>query len=321
MPTNTLLTAIKNHLELSPTDKVIIEPITKGASGRTIIRLKPQGHPTYIGIHYTLERADSANYLPVAEFLRQNRFHVPQVLYNNTGRCCAIVEDLGDEDLLSLKDEPWETREPIYRSVFEQLDKLFYTRAPKELEFQPPFDASLYEWEQEYFYDFFAEYYVGMSSGETTPLREHPALKDLSQQLGASARNLVHRDLQSQNVLIKDNTAYLIDFQGMRRGRQEYDLASFIYDPYMNHSAEEVEKLLTLWEEITEERPIEDILTKCAIQRLMQALGAYGNLVTNKHESWYAQHIPTASALLRNLVEGTEFAEAILPVLDQYSAK
>ncbi len=321
MPTNTLLTAIKNHLKLTPTDKVIIEPITKGASGRTIIRLKPEGHPTYIGIHYTLERADSANYLPVAEFLRDNTFNVPQVLYNNTGRCCAIVEDLGDKDLLSLKDEAWEVREPIYRSVFQQLDRLFYTRAPKDLEFQPAFDEELYQWEQNYFFDFFAEYFVGMSSGETAPLREHPAMKSLAKQLGASSRNLVHRDLQSQNILIRDNKAFLIDFQGMRRGRQEYDLASLIYDPYMNHSAEEREKLLSLWEDITEERPIEDILNKCAIQRITQALGAYGNLVANKDESWYAQHIPTAVDTLNELISGTDVQEAIQPVLDQYKLK
>jgi len=318
MPTNTLLTAIKNHLKLNPTDKVIIEPITKGASGRTIIRLKPENHSSYIGIHYTLERADSANYLPVADFLKSNQFLVPEVLYNNTTRQCAIVQDLGEKDLLSMKGSPWEQRLPIYRSLFEQLDRLFYTRVPKDLEFQPEFDTEMYLWEQEYFFDFFAEYTVGMSSGETAPLRSHPALQQLAKQLGASSRNLVHRDLQSQNIMIKDNQAYLIDFQGMRRGRQEYDLASFIYDPYMNHSPQEREQLLDLWEDISEERPIDSILKQCATQRLMQALGAYGNLVTNKGQSWYAQHIPTAITLLKEVIEDTPYQEPITTVLNSF---
>lgn len=316
MPANTLLTAIRAHLDLEPTHTCIIEPITKGASGRTVIRLKPEGHPTYIGIHYTMERADNANYLPVANFLQKAKFNVPHVLYDNIGRCCALVEDLGDTDLHSLRDEPWEVREPIYRSAFDQLDKLFYSRPPKDLEFQPPFDPDMYLWEQDYFFDNLAEIHLGMSSGETKPLREHPALQHMAQSLGASARHLVHRDFQSQNLIVKDNKAYLIDFQGMRRGRQEYDLASLVYDPYMNHPADEREKLIDLWEDITEERPLDDILTKCATQRLMQALGAYGNLVSNKNEEWFAQHIPTAAALLREVVEDTELAEPILPVLD-----
>jgi len=290
MPANTLLTAIRAYLKLEPVHSVIIEPITKGASGRTIIRLKPEGHPTYIGIHYTLEREDNANYLPVADFLTKAKFNVPHVLYDNVGRCCALVEDLGDKDLHSMRDEPWEAREPIYRSTLEQLDKLFYARPPKDLEFHP---------------------------AETQELRDHPALKEMAEGLGGSSLHLIHRDFQSQNIIVKDNKAFLIDFQGMRRGRQEYDLASLIFDPYMNHSAEEREKLLDLWEDISEERPVEDIYTKCAVQRLMQALGAYGNLVSNKNDEWYEQHIPTAAKLLRELVTGTDLADAILPVLDK----
>lgn len=316
MPTDTLLTATRAHLDLQPTHSVIIEPIVKGGSGRTIVRIKPEGFPTYIGIYYTLERADNANYLPVSKFLKQAKLNVPEVLYDNIGRRCALVEDLGEVDLHSLKSEPWEVREPIYRSAFAQLDKLFYTRAPKDLEFQPPFDPELYRWEQDYFFDNLAEIHLGMSHGETKNLRSHPALQAMAESLGASARHLVHRDFQSQNIIVKDGNAYLIDFQGMRRGRQEYDLASLIYDPYMNHSADEREKLLALWEDITEERPLDDIFYKCATQRLMQALGAYGNLVSNKGEEWFAQHIPTAAALLSEVIRGRDVEPAIRPVLD-----
>jgi len=316
MPTDTLLTAARAHLSLDPMHSVIIEPIKKGGSGRTIVRIKPEGHPTYIGIHYTQERADNANYLPVSKFLKTARFNVPQVLYDNTGRRVALIEDLGDTDLLSLKDQPWEAREPIYRSAFEQLDKLFYSRPPKDLEFQPPFDPEMYLWEQEYFYDNLAEIHLKMSAGEVAALRANPALAEMANQLGASARHLVHRDFQSQNIIVKDEKAYLIDFQGMRRGRQEYDLASLIYDPYMNHSAEEREKLLDLWEDVTEERPLPDIFEKCAIQRLMQALGAYAHLTENKGETWFVQHIPTTANLLRELIAGKPIESSITPVLD-----
>lgn len=321
MPTDTLLTATRAHLNLEPTHSVVIEPIVKGGSGRTIVRIMPAGFPTYIGIYYTMERADNANYLPVSKFLKKAKLNVPEVLYDNTGRRCALIEDLGEVDLLSLKDEPWEVREPIYRSALAQLDKLFYTRAPKDLEFQPPFDPELYTWEQDYFFDNFAEIHLGMSSGETAKLRSSPELKNMADGLGAAARHLVHRDFQSQNIIVKDEKAFLIDFQGMRRGRQEYDLASLIYDPYMEHSAEEREKLLDLWEDISEERPIDDIFKKCAAQRLMQALGAYGNLVSNKGEDWFEQHIPAACRLLSEVIKGSDIESSIQPVLDIALAK
>ena len=70
MPADTLLTAVRAHLNLLPDHKVILEPIKRGASGRTIVRLRPEGHPTYIGIHYTADRKDNRYFLPVARFLQ-----------------------------------------------------------------------------------------------------------------------------------------------------------------------------------------------------------------------------------------------------------
>ncbi|MEJ6573172.1 MAG: phosphotransferase [Akkermansiaceae bacterium] len=316
MPADTLLTAVRNYLELGPTHSCIMEPITKGASGRTIIRLRPEGFPTYIGIHYTMDRKDNANYLPVSQFLKDGGFNVPEVIYDNPGRRVALVEDLGDVDLLGMKDEPWEKREPFYRSAFEQLDKLFYTRAPKDLEFQPAFDENMYRWEQDYFYDQVADEYLNMNPAVVDELSEHPALAQMAKDLGASSRNLVHRDFQSQNIIAHEGKAWLIDFQGMRRGRQEYDLASLVYDPYMNHSAEERQKLLELWEDVSEEEPIAPILQKCATQRLMQAMGAYAKLGRQPQHEWYLQHIPTAAKILREVIAGSDLEDPLLPVLD-----
>ena len=44
----------------------------------------------------------------------------------------------------------------------------------------------------------------------------------------------MHRDFQSQNIILREGQAYLIDFQGMRPGLAEYDLASLLYDPYVS---------------------------------------------------------------------------------------
>lgn len=313
MAANLLLTAIRQHLDLHPTHQVILEPITNGASGRTLARLKPAGHPTFIGLYYTDERPDNAFFLPIAAFLKSARLNVPIVLYDNRGKGLAIVEDLGDKDLLSLKDETWETREPYYRSLFEQLDRLAFTKVPKDLEMMPPFTTETYEWEQGYF----IEHFVGSHLGrDGSPLQESPELKSLSTRLGRSHRHLVHRDLQSQNVILSEGKAFLIDFQGMRRGHQEYDLASLIYDPYLDHSADDRERLLAMWEDITEERPIPQLLRDCAVQRLMQALGAFGNIVENYGNEWYRPHLPTAARILREVIADSEFEEVLSPYLE-----
>jgi aminoglycoside/choline kinase family phosphotransferase len=314
MSTDAILASTRTHLNIDPSVSVTMTPIKKGASGRTVVRIMSTGRDPFIGIHWKPERPDSDNFVPVARFLKKCKLRVPEVYYENRNKRVALVQDLGDVDLLSLKDAPFAERLPYYRSALTQIDQLFYARPPKDLELMPPFDENLYRWEQEYFMDHLVGDYLGMDSA---PLRQSAELIKLAQGLGASAKHLVHRDFQSQNILLFEGEAWLIDFQGLRRGRQEYDLASLFYDPYMNHSDDDRERLLDLWEEISEDRPAVTTLRDCAIQRLMQALGAYGNLVENQQQDWYQQHIPTAAAMLHGLVKETALEALLVPYLRQ----
>jgi aminoglycoside/choline kinase family phosphotransferase len=311
MPTDAILSTARQFLGVDPTTSVIMVPIKRGASGRTIVRVKSPVREPFIGIHWTDEREDNERFIPVAHFLKKARLRVPEILFENPKRHVVLVEDLGDVDLLSLKDQPFSDRLPYYRSALEQVDRLFFARPPKEFELMPPFDAALYRWEQEYFCEYLVEKHLGLDAG---PLRRSPALAEMAEKLGTVARHLVHRDFQSQNLLVKDGMVWLIDFQGLRRGRQEYDLASLIFDPYLDHSADEREALLELWEDISDERPEPTLFGQCAAQRLMQALGAYGKMV-GRGDEWYRQHIATAARLLGEVTAGTPLAEPLAPVL------
>jgi len=311
MPTDAILSTVRQFLGLDPTTPVILIPIKRGASGRTIVRVKSPVHEPMIGIHWTNEREDNARFVPVAQFLKKARLRVPEILYDNSKRNVVLVEDLGDVDLLSMKDQPFAGRLPLYRSAMEQVDRLFYAKPPKDFELMPPFDAALYRWEQEYFFEYLVEDHLQMDAGD---LRRHPEFGEMAERLGTVARHLVHRDFQSQNLLVKDEKVWMIDFQGLRRGRQEYDLASLIFDPYLDHSAEEREALLQLWEETADERPEPTLFHQCAAQRLMQALGAYGRMLARGDE-WYRPHIVTAARLLGEVTAGTPLHAPLAPVL------
>ena len=312
MPTEAILSTVRQFLGVDPTVPITLEPIKRGASGRTIIRVKTPVHEPFIGIHWTEEREDNEQFIPVAQFLAQAKLRVPAIIHERARYRVALVEDLGDTDLCSMRDRPFAERLPIYRSAFEQVDRLFYIKVPKEFHLMPPFDADLYRWEQQYFFEYLVEDFLGM---DTTVLRKNPAFFEMAERLGTVARHLVHRDFQSQNLMVKDGKVWMIDFQGMRRGRQEYDLASLIFDPYMNHSRDEREELMELWEEITDERPETTLFHQCAAQRLMQAMGAYGNILKNRSDDWYRPHIATAARLLEEVTAGTPLEPALAPVL------
>lgn len=312
MPTEAILSTARQFLGVDPSVPITLEPLKRGASGRTIVRVKSRVHEPFIGVHWTEEREDNSQFIPVGHFLKQAKLRVPTILHERARHRVALVEDLGDVDLLSLKDRPFAERLPYYRSAFEQVDRLFYAKPPKDFHLMPPFDAALYRWEQNYFFEFLVEDFLGL---DAVGLRENPLFADLAERLGTVARHLVHRDFQSQNLLIKDGQVWLIDFQGLRRGRQEYDLASLIFDPYLDHSAEERETLLALWEDVADERPLEKLFHECAAQRLMQALGAYGNIVKNRGDEWYRPHVATAGRLLGVVTAGTPLEAPLAPVL------
>lgn len=312
MPTEAILSTTRQFLDVDPSVPVTLEPITRGASGRTIVRVKTPIHDPFIGIHWTEEREDNDQFVPVARFLKKARLRVPEILHDRSRHRVALVQDLGDRDLLSMREEPFEKRLPYYRSALEQVDRLFYCRTTTELELMPPFDARLYRWEQEYFFEYLVE---GLLKMDAQDLRENEVFTSLAERLGTVARHLVHRDFQSQNLMIHNEEVWLIDFQGLRRGRQEYDLASLIFDPYMDHSAGEREQLLDLWEDISDERPETSLFHACAAQRLMQALGAYGKILTSRNDEWYRPHVATAARLLGEVTKGTELEEPLADIL------
>lgn len=266
--------------------------VSSGASGRSILRAEG-----LVGIHWTNARADNHSFLPAAKGLRRVGVPVPEVLAacdlpDECGAC--LVTDLGTCDLLSLKDASFEEQRKAYEETFRSLHKL-HTCTPDWL-MQPPFDAKLYHWEQEYF----AEHYIGRHLGKSPRLLlQSSALRDMAFWLSELPRTAVHRDCQSQNVMLCRGKAYLIDFQGMRLGRPEYDIASLLYDPYMEHSPKERRLLLDLWRDIVGNAPDADIFAACALQRLMQALGAFANIGYNQERSWYLSMIsPGTTALV-----------------------
>jgi len=314
MSTEAILSTVRQFLSIDPNVRVVFEPIKRGASGRTIVRVKTEVSEPFIGIHWTDERPDNEFFVPVARFLRKARLRVPEILHDHSRYRVALVEDLGDVDLLSMKDKPFAERLPYYRSALEQVDKLFYAKLPKDFELMPPFDAGMYRWEQEYFFEGYVEGLLGL---DTAALRKSAELQSLAGRLGTGARHLVHRDFQSQNLLVKDDKVWMIDFQGMRRGRQEYDLASLVYDPYLNHTADEREALLELWEDIADERPEPTLFRECATQRLMQALGAYGHILQNRGDEWYRPHAAIAAKLLSETVTGSPLERVLEPVFNK----
>jgi aminoglycoside/choline kinase family phosphotransferase len=130
--------------------------------------------------------------------------------------------------------------------------------------------------------------------------------KELAKKAAAQKRVLMHRDFQSQNIMIEK--IGFVDFQGARNGSIYYDVASLLWDPYMMIPVKMIKQLFSLWfyanpllKDVSPEDAWEDFLIASA-QRLMQALGAYCFLSNTKGIKAFEQYIVPGAKRLGELL-------------------
>jgi hypothetical protein len=310
--------------------RIEIEPVEKGGSDRRFYRIRLTADHSLILVKYGDQREENRHYVEIAEFLGALGVHVPKIYFHDAVERLIWMEDLGDRDLWSFRDKPWAERFPLYCGALDEILTI-HSRGHLELSkgaviLQPGFDAELYRWEQGYFFENCLQRYFGLEPAAVESHSDRARLAEVADELAAQPRVLVHRDFQSQNILIKDGTACLIDFQGMRFGLAQYDLASLLYDPYVAITAAQRESLLEYYVTQSIEAggvvpaSFSRLLDLCAMQRLMQALGAYGFLGLVKKREHFLAHIPSALASLREVLVRIPALDNLKALLDTLRA-
>lgn len=277
-------------------------PVERGGSDRRFWRGGGRASGL-IAAFYGSEKTENGRYARCADFLQRHGVRVPTVLAHDEKQRRLLMEDAGAEDLWSHRDEPWPVRRGLYTKALREaarMHALDLGAAGAEAVLQGPFDAALYRWEQDYFF----ENFLGAETAERW--RSAVPMDAQAEELAALPRVLIHRDLQSQNVMVRDGNVTLIDFQGMRAGLAGYDVASLLHDPYVAVTPDERAELSAIYAGSagrTDREAWERELRAAARQRLMQALGAYGFLGRTKGKKAFLAHIPVAAARLAELCQ------------------
>src|SRR5438874_6572811 len=325
MRTALLLRRTRMHFPRLDVDHIKIRPIEKGGSDRRFYRIQCSADQTLILVKYNLEREENRHYVQIAQFLTKNGIRVPEIYFRDPAEGLIWIEDLGERDLYSYQHESWLVRRAFYESALEQIVKLHSLPESVCLEMKEhlpaEFNAALYRWEQKYFFQNCLGRYFSISESRRKELAALPVLREIAKHLASLPRVLVHRDFQSQNIIIRNGQAYLIDFQGMRPGLPHYDLASLLYDPYVDLTETERAELIAYYRNrlsangITVDGDFDLKLRLCAMQRLMQALGAYAFLGLVKGHKHFLQHIPNALRSLRAAVATIENLQPLASLL------
>lgn len=257
-----------------PREDVACEFIGERGSNRSFWRFVYGDSRAIVTKYDDKARPENARYAGHTALLADAGVPVPQVKCDLPDLHVLTMEDVGRESLQDKMQGKSAKPLKLYPPVIAALKCMHEAGTEKVLaanaQLEPAFGPELYKWERELFAKYCADERFGFN--------ELPAdvVKDLEQVADVLTRErpvLVHRDFQSSNVLYRNDGSFaFIDYQGMRLGAAVYDLASLLYDPYVEIEEEERIALAKLY-------PLKN-LAFGAVQRLVQALGAYGRLAS-----------------------------------------
>lgn len=300
-----------------------------GSKGSLIVVLPESKDPLHL--------KESEAYHYIGRHLAAKGIPTPVIYGYDRTTGAIIMEDLGDRHLERAVREENNTgaTERWYLEAVEILINM-QVRGAGGFDTRYCFDTPVYdrklmlERESGYFVQAFLQGYLGL---EITWDELAPDFEKLATLAGEQSPTLfLHRDFQSRNLMVCKGRLRLIDFQGGRLGPLAYDLASLLFDPYVDLTDNMKESLFETYllrlrrqHQINEE-DFRHHFWYLALQRALQMLGAFGFLTRVKKKPFFEPYIPVAIKNLKNILNREIFTsfqklrQIVIPICDRVIA-
>ncbi len=296
-------------------------PLKGDASDRRLFRLA-YGDGSCIGVIGPNIEENRA-FIGFARTFREAGLRVPRIEIVSDDLQMYLEEDLGD---VLFSDWQQEHREGVgvdglamgmYRRILDELLR-FQIDAADDIDYSLCYQTEKFGTEAMLFdICYFRDNFLARLT--RVPWENDPFMRDAAELVRLLCEEprsgFLYRDFQSRNVMIKEDEPWFIDFQSGRRGAPQYDVASMLYDSRGGLSDIQRDDLLAHYiKGLAQRRPVdEDVFRRrfhgFAILRLMQALGAFGNLGLNKGKPSYLDLIPSRLQSLHTLASTADILD------------
>jgi aminoglycoside/choline kinase family phosphotransferase len=303
---------LKNAIDRFNPDEWQTELAGHAGSSRYFIRLSKE-ETSYILIVWDCRDEDWDRFISMQKDISAHLSYLPEVYKKDNTHGLILEEDLGNCTLKQYCLDNLNGSQKItdiYKSVLDALCKWQHLNlSVSQAVNARAMDYDTFMWETWYFSKFCVTDFCGCEKLLTKKWEKER--EELARRTSLLPRVYIHRDFQSENIMIKNNDVRFVDFQGARLGPAEYDVASLLYDPYITClSNDQILELLNYYYQTCGRTDGNNVFNMCAAQRLMQALGAYGNLSIHKAKEWYKEFVPVALERLVSIL-------SLMPEFDQ----
>ncbi|MCU0611788.1 MAG: phosphotransferase [Candidatus Eisenbacteria bacterium] len=246
--------------------------------------------------------SDPVAYVETTAWLTRNRIPVPKILGIAGRHGCILLEDVGDRSL----EAAVQTMEPaaklrVYRRAAEYLIRLQEStpagcrrglvgcslrldgeKLERELRLLLRALASL----------------RGGDSGAAVDVALQDELAAIARRASPDRMVLCHRDYHSRNLYVHADSLVVLDHQDLRLGSPCYDVASLMWDPYVDLQPELRGRVLADLGVAAGDCRL--IAVTC--QRLLKALGTYLNVLLTGENPVFSRAASRALLMLRELL-------------------
>jgi len=303
-----IIESIKNlYATYSSEIVVAIEKLAQSGSNRIYFRVTTAGQSCIATYNNNIK--ENITFLNFSKHFRSCGGPVPEIYGVNEDQSIYLQEDFGDVSLLN-KLEEYGHSEYAYNLFQQSLKKLAHLQimGDKNLDYKwcitsKEFGKQAILSDLLYFKYYFLDT-LQIPYDKENLIDDFEALSNYLTYV--DHKYFMFRDFQSRNVMIKDEEAYFIDYQGGMKGALQYDVASMLWQAKAELSDEWKNKLLDYYMDC-----VEDILQSTidrarfttqyhgyVLIRLLQVLGAYGFRGLFERKAHFLTSIPLA---LRNL--------------------
>lgn len=283
-----------------------IIPLAGDASSRRYYRIIFSNHSLVVMDWEPFKDAAHFPFLNILSHFKAHHIRVPEIIKVSPSLGLVLMEDLGD---LTLERKFWETQEaheaiPFYTQALDELIKIHFHASqhqnPACSAFSVVFDTEKLLWELNYGKKHLLEQLaqIHLTSKESTALEQ--VFLSICTHLDKEPKFIAHRDYHSRNIMIKLGKVCIIDFQDARMGPIQYDLASLLYDSYVDLSDSFREDLLShylteaksfLPKNFSSEQFLETLQIQ-RIQRCFKACGSFASFYNMRQDRRYLKYLP-----------------------------
>ena len=281
-----------------------VVPSNIGGSIRNFYFFKKNGKK-YIFLISSFEDKEFERWFKIRKLLNKIKLPVPSVFKISFKLKKAIIEFCGEYSLYDYsKFKDKSKLEILYKKIIDKVVLLHKKKLKNYLKnniFKDyVFTKEYFLWETRYFYENFLKEYKKINLPYEYFENVFEKIAKISSKF---EKRILHRDLQSQNILIsKKNEIKFIDFQSARLGPPAYDIASLLWDPYISLSNNLRLNLLNYYKEKMGKslpRDFDESLKYLKAQRHFQAIGAYAFLGLKRGKVHFLKFIKPALKLLK----------------------